>query len=151
MRLHQLNNQLDPTLWTNSYSLKPTVKQTLNKCVDQFFKGLSLPEAHITDIILKGKCASLNPIGDYTVDLFIVYDSLQSARRYGSNVDKYIEAKCELWNEENSVSIGNHHIRLDCIAHDTPQIDMPTYSIKEQEWIVEPGTMRETNKEKSYV
>lgn len=129
---------LNPSLWKDNNLIREDVKQEINNVLDMFFEHLGLPEMEVIDVVISGACATKQWSETCPLNLYLVIDNNQVTRKYGPNADKYIASTIRTWNESQQTVINKHVVNMFVLDEDQPRLYAPTYSVKEQEWLIEP-------------
>lgn len=133
---------LNPKVWTNpedpkDSSMKPKIKNALNKIADKFSESL-YEDLKVEDVILTGSLSNYNWSRYSDFDLHIVIDFKQ----FGKQSELYKELfnlKKQLFNQNHDIKIFGYEVEL--YAQDAEEVHFSTgvYSVKNDKWVSVPS------------
>jgi len=132
------HDKLNPVLWNEDKTLKPEVKETLEKIVQKFIECLKEDEIDIKviDKLIIGSNASYNYTPDSDVDLHIIADS--NAVDCPLNLLPIVyNAYRALFNSKYEPKVGEHTVEIYVEMDNTNTISNGVYSL-DKGWIKEP-------------
>lgn len=138
------HHELNPELWDKSdgesYTLKPEVRQVLQKVADDFVSEY-LREASVSvsikDTIIVGSATNYNWTKFSDIDLHVVVDYAEldmSAKDAGT----LLTAIKINWNKSHDISIKGHDIELYVQGVDQPAESVSVFSVLHNKWLKPP-------------
>ena len=134
-----INDTLEPSIWQNN-QLNEAVKQNLVAIAVDFFDDLGLDQslgAKIEDITFTGSVANFNWTSKSDIDLHLIIDFSKIDDNYDL-VREYFSAKTSNWNKMHEIKILGYEVEIYVQDSGEEHISSGIYSIKNDEWIVEP-------------
>tara|TARA_R100000152_G_C6780949_1_gene214493 strand:+ start:4120 stop:5040 length:921 start_codon:yes stop_codon:yes gene_type:complete len=134
--LVQNKQTLHQNLWFSD-KINPQARRKLMKIAMSFFEGLDLPEESLEDVTVTGSLANFNWTKFSDIDLHLIVDfSLVDSNT--DLVGEYFRAKTSNWNRTHKIKLFAHEVEIYIQNKDEPHHSSGVYSLKSDDWIVEP-------------
>ena len=135
----QDNNTLSPEVWNeegDSYVMKPEIHKRLIEIADDFYEFLKV-DIGLIDITLTGSLSNYNysKYSDFDLHLIIDYNKVDADHEL---VDDFFNMKKTIWNTRHDITIKDFDVEVYAQDVNEPHHSTGVYSVKDNEWIVEP-------------
>ena len=137
----EVQNSLNPKIWTPEGKLKPEIRQQLLIIADDFMEYLDVPWVDSVDVTFTGSLANYNWSEYSDVDLHVLVKYTQIADN-ADFVREYLAAKKAIWNDEHDIKIYGYEV--ECYAQDVDEehTSSGVYSVEDDKWLVKPSKMK---------
>lgn len=136
--LEDVNDTLNPNLWTSDNELKPEVKEKILDVVDYFVAMLKEDEVDlvINDVVILGSNANYNYNEDSDIDVHIIANTEET--KCPDLEYKLLQAYKTMFNYKHDVEIKGHEIELYVEENEVHAKSNGIYSLYEDKWLKVP-------------
>lgn len=133
------HEELNPALFNQDATLKPTVKEKIIEIVDEFLKDFIEVEVELTikDIILTGSNASYNYTKDSDLDIHIIADTSKIEDTIDLHKVIY-DAYKSAFNKKFDIELNKVPVEVYVETQETPLVSNGIYSVMNDKWVKEP-------------
>ena len=136
--LEDVNDTLNPDLWTSNNELKPEIKEKILDVVDYFVDMLKEDEVDlvINDVVILGSNANYNYNKDSDIDVHIIANTEET--KCPDLEYKLLQAYKTMFNYKHDVEIKGHEIELYVEENEVHAKSNGIYSLYEDRWLKVP-------------
>ena len=131
--------RLSPDVFDSDGHMLPHVREKLLRVADDFWNTLEVPEGYSPeDVVVTGSVAGYgwNAFSDVDLDLVVDFASMSSDEKLARD---YVAKAKQAWKASHDPSIAGFDVELYVMGTDDPNVSQGLYSVKDDEWVVEPS------------
>lgn len=135
-----VQDELNPQLWSADDALYPGVKAALMDVVEEFVESLDL-DILIEDVIVTGSIANYNwsKFSDIDVHILVNFESVDKNREL---VKRFFDAVRSNWNKLHNIYVKGHEVEIYLQDVNEPHISTGVYSMTDEVWRVRPKKIK---------
>lgn len=152
LKSFEVKDDLEPSIWKRDGKIVRKIRTRLLDIADDFLETLATPWVKIKDVVLTGSIANYNWSKYSDIDLHIVVRFKDVWEKRTDFVKDYFNSKKEEWKTEHGdIKINGYPVEISVEDEDSPSQSTGVYSLKDDEWIREPGDIQDMTMNKDYV
>ena len=132
------NKTLNEKFWSEDKKFDPKIRDKLLVISQDFIDNLDLEGIPIHDITLTGSHSNYNynEYSDLDVHILIDFKDINDDEEL---VKTALDGQRFIWNLRHNINLNNHDVELYMQDKDEPHVASGLFSLKDNEWIVEPS------------